>query len=265
MVRLDMLRLDMLRLDMVRVRWVLLALAVLCLGCQKPRAHISRLEGEVMGTTWHASIVTPEAQPQDRLLELQAEIQQALDDVDRKMSTYKPDSEISRFNQHPSTDPMPVSEETLHVTREALRIAAASDGALDPTIAPLVDLWGFGPTAARSSLPSDEEISQHKGQVGWQHLDVSNDTRLAKELPALSLDLSAVAKGHAVDRAAAVLIEAGAEDFLIEVGGELTTRGRNGQGEGVAPRDREPASRARRRSRDALAGRALRLGTRHFG
>jgi thiamine biosynthesis lipoprotein len=153
----------------------------------------------------------------------------ALAEVDDLMTTYR-DSEVTRFNAWRDTAPFAVSTPTAEVARLALRLAAQTGGALDVTVAPLVSALGFGP-AAPGPLPADETLARLLAATGWEHLAVDPADRLVKARPDLEIDLSAVAKGYAVDRAGEALEALGLGDYMVEVGGEVRARGRNPSGE----------------------------------
>jgi thiamine biosynthesis lipoprotein len=155
---------------------------------------------------------------------LRAEIEDALDQVDVLMSTWRPESEISEFNAFSSTVPFPVSTELAHVVRRALTISFDTDGAFDPTVKPLVDHWGFGPGENPSNI---QEILK---SVGWRKVRLK-EGGLVKTAPELQLDLSAIAKGYGVDCVATVIRDSGQEDFLVEIGGEVVAEGVSPRGE----------------------------------
>lgn len=158
----------------------------------------------------------------------QALVDRELDLVNRLMSTYRDDSDVSRFNHSPASDWFPVAPETRDVVARALEFSQLTGGAFDVTVAPLVNLWHFGPEAGdRQALPSQEKIDAARNRVGFEKLHVQADPpALKKDDPALWVDLSAIAKGYAVDRVVNALWSAGARNFLVEVGGEVAVRGR---------------------------------------
>jgi FAD:protein FMN transferase len=186
-------------------------------------AAVARLEGPSMGTRWHATVITAPTSVQ--LAEL---IQAALDGVDLRMSTYKADSELSRFNQG-SGDFDGFSPPTLEVLRYALDLAQRSGGAFDPTVMPLIELWGFGPKPA-ARTPDQVALNQVMQFVGWQLISLDGTGLAQKAKPEIRVDLSAVAKGYGVDQAFVALRDAGCTDFMIEVGGEIRTSGSNAEG-----------------------------------
>jgi thiamine biosynthesis lipoprotein len=197
-------------------------------GCSREVALVT-ITGATMGTTWGVSYVEPaQAVDPDRLW---ADIQALLDDVNRSMSTYQDDSEINAFNRSPPEDWVQVSPAFLQVLQAALEVGERSEGAYDVTVAPLVDLWGFGPGKSVDTVPAEEEIAARMQRVGQQHLRVDGDEGRVMKRIELSLDFSSLAKGHAVDRIAALLEQRGIERFMVEVGGEMRLSGQSGRGD----------------------------------
>ncbi|MCL2710303.1 MAG: FAD:protein FMN transferase [Planctomycetaceae bacterium] len=191
------------------------------------RDHI----GKTMGTTYAVKVAQfPENGDWQKVTD---EIQARLDALDRMMSTYKPDSEVCRFNDFSSTeDWFSVSKETAQVVHAALEISRLSEGAFDLTVAPLVRHWGFGAGASSRLAQSFEELQSSsapiKERTGYEKLSVRLDPpALKKAIPELTIDLSAIAKGFAVDCVAEVLEAHKIADYLIEVGGEVRAKGRN--------------------------------------
>ncbi len=206
------------------------------------KAQPFEIAGETMGTVWNATVcadartltqkdlaVDADAEPAKSCEELlQRFIQKQLDEVDLAASTFKPESDISRFNASQSTEWFPVSETTAQIVQIALDVAQKTGGAFDPTVAPLVDLYRFGPNKAPLvQFPSDEQIAKLRENVGYDKLEVRAEPEpaLRKSVPGLTLDLSGVAKGFAVDRVAQALDQAGLPDYLVEVGGETRCGG----------------------------------------
>jgi thiamine biosynthesis lipoprotein len=180
-----------------------------------------------MGTTYTVKVVAENLSP-ERQTEVEKRIHSELDEVNAKMSHYRPDSELSRFNQSRDTTPFPVSKETLEVFREALEIAEMTEGAFDITVGPLVDAWGFGPDGRPECIPSEDEIARLRVKVGYEKLEADLEAlTLQKSEPEIQCDLSAIAKGYAVDQVADALDEIGISDYMAEVGGEVRTRGLN--------------------------------------
>jgi len=202
-----------------------LALFLLC-ACGTNVAPEVELVGNTMGTQFSVKLAAGDAV--EDAVHLQKAVKDALGHVEQMMSTFMPDSEISRFNNSTSTDWLSVSEEFCLSVEEALAISALTDGSFDITVGPLVNLWGFGPGDIIDEPPADENISTMLRSVGYRHLQADcARPALKKNVAELVLDMSALGKGYATDRVAAVLDQAGIENYLIEVGGELRLRGHN--------------------------------------
>ncbi len=184
------------------------------------------ISGFTMGPIKYKVIVAhhPDGVKPERL---QREVDGALERVNQLMSTYIPDSDVSRFNSNQTSEFQSVDAETLRVVKRSLEISEQTDGAFDITIGPAVNLWSFGPDEAKDQgLPTQRQIDEVKSLVGYEKLEVRVDPpAIRKTEPQLKIDLSAIAKGYAVDRVAAVLDEAGCEQYMVEVGGEVFTRG----------------------------------------
>ncbi len=177
-----------------------------------------RFEGHCMGTTWHVTIT--DGDPDG----LQTEIEEKLNRVDQLMSTWRDDSEVSRFNAQQTTDWFEVSAETHAVVRKASDIQSQSGGAFDITVAPLVDLWNFDKNVDRMSLPTDEQIAKAREHLGGFEVDEADSYRLRKLDPRTTINLSAIAKGFAVDLVAEQ-VSKHSENYLAEVGGEIRAAG----------------------------------------
>ena len=185
---------------------------------------LQSFHGLTMGSTWSVKLHAPRAS-EAALAAARAAVAAALDGVDARMSTYEPDSELSRFNRHRAASAFALSEDTLRVFATAQRVSAASGGAFDVTVAPLVDLWGFGPDK-RSGVPELRARQQARAAVDWRALALdARAATLAKARPGIAADLSGIAKGYGADLAARALEALGFERYLVEVGGEIRTRG----------------------------------------
>lgn len=188
-------------------------------------AAIDALGGETMGTTWSVKL----AAGGRALHALHDGVQACLDRVVAQMSTWEPDSDLCRFNRAPPGWHA-VPEDCFAVVACALDIARASAGAFDPTVGPAVDAWGFGPHADPGTAPTDELIAAAQAHVGWQRLALRADSREMHQPGGIALDLSAIAKGYAVDLVVAHLRGLGFDGALVEVGGELAGFGRKPDG-----------------------------------
>ncbi len=189
---------------------------------------VHAFDGATMGTTYAVRVVTADAWPQAEHDRVGAELQAALDHVESSMSHYDPSSELSRFNRERTTRPFSVSADTFEVFRQARRLSELTAGALDVTVAPLVNAWGFGPVEPDRFPPDAERLSRARERVGYAGIELdAGASALRKAHPAIEADLSAVAKGYGVDRVAAALRAAGFGRYLVEVGGEIVAAGTN--------------------------------------
>ncbi len=204
-----------------------LALFLLC-ACGTNVAPEVELVGNTMGTQF--SVKLPAGDAVNDAIHLQKAVKATLAHVEQMMSTYIADSEISQFNNSAATGWHKVSEEFCISVEEALAISTLTDGSFDITVGPLVNLWGFGPGDIIDEPPADENISTMLKSVGYKHLQADcSQPALRKDIAEIALDMSAFGKGYATDSVAAVLDEAGIENYLIEVGGELRLRGHNAE------------------------------------
>jgi len=185
--------------------------------------------GPTMGTKYAVTVVGPLGDVEQRAIE--DIIASELAEVDRQMSTWRADSEISRFNASVELAPFPASRGLLEVVQAARQIGEASDGALDVTVGPLVAAWGFGPGGRKDGAPTEAELAALRAQIGWSkvHVDLAAGT-LRKDHPGLTLELSAIAPGYAADRISERLRGAGHQRFLVDVGGEMRTSGSGAHG-----------------------------------
>lgn len=184
-----------------------------------------------MGTTYLVQVSDPLSES-ERIAVSRA-VQETLDDVNQTMSTYVADSEVSRFNRAAAGVSIPLSMHGFEVFREAERVSELTNGAFDVSVAPLVRLWGFGAGATKDpQVPSEEAVALTLELVGFHHVRLDDDPpSLTKDEDGVECDLSAIAKGYAVDLVADVLSRRGSKNFMVEVGGEVRTSGKNASGE----------------------------------
>jgi thiamine biosynthesis lipoprotein len=207
------------------------------LSMRRPDAGtlLERLEGRSMGCAWSVTYVRAARLVPAGNDTLGQEIRSALERVVAEMSTWEADSDISRFNRSPPGSWLPLPEAFAHVLACALRVAEASDGALDPTAGELITLWGFGPERrsahADFALPGAAAIESARRRCGWQRLEVDAATGRMYQPGGMTLDLSAVAKGFAVDEVSRCLNRRGIEHHLVDVGGELRGSGMKPDGQ----------------------------------
>ena len=232
-----------------------------CSNSQEERPVGLRLSGATMGTTWRVTL-SPDL-PELEKDQLQETIEIQLERVNQAMSTYQANSDLSRLARTAPGNPLRVSSATWRCLQLAREVHRASEGAFDPTVGPLVRLWGFGPGRSpgerQTQKPDPGEIASALAQVGLDRLAQDDPTRsLTPPEGGVELDLSAIAKGFAVDRVVDALERAGVENALVEVGGEMRALGeRPGGGPWqLAVEDPFPGSKAYQ-ARVALTNRAL--------
>ncbi len=217
---------------MNKLKLVLLVGLVLTLSACFPSNPSNKtellLQGRTMGTTYNIKVVATKEQIVG--LKLQKQIDDALKQVNQEMSTYIPTSEISQFNQSVSTEAVEVSVGFARVLEESIRLGKLSNGKLDVTVGPLVNLWGFGPDLRPETVPSDELLIATKKRIGLENL-VLDGTKLSKKIPELYVDLSTIAKGYGVDVIAELIESNGFSNYLVEIGGELRLKGFKHTGE----------------------------------
>lgn len=184
------------------------------------------LRGLTMGTRWSVKLVAAAG----ALPRLERGIQARLDEVVAQMSTWEPDSDISRYNRAHAGSVHVLPAGFAAVLDAALALAADTDGAYDPSVGPLTDAWGFGPAGPRTHAPDTEALAQAHARIGWQRLRFDRAQRRLTQPGGACLDLSSIAKGYGVDRVADWLLAQGIGDCLVEVGGELRGHGRKPDG-----------------------------------
>lgn len=225
---------------------VLAALAVYTLTrtSTAPEGPLFEWSGSTMGTTYDikidADVIGAEAEA------VTAEVSRVLERIDDLMSTYDSTSQVSRFNRHATSDPFPISPEMIEVLRLAQDVTDRSDGLFDVTVGPAVDAWGFGPHRPGPTPPSDSALAAVREKIGSGGFTIDPDARTLTKLRAETrLDLSAIAKGYAVDLIAQALEERGLTRFLVEIGGELRAGApkRNGQSWSVGIEKPDPDGR----------------------
>lgn len=176
-----------------------------------------------MGTTYHIKVVTGYFK---RPSGLQEKIDRRLVELNRSMSAYLEDSELSRFNVDTRVgEKFHISGDFLRVMMVAQKLYRITDGAWDGTISPLVNLWGFGSSQNQKHIPEKEVIQALLGDIGFKHIEVSQEGYLLKKKASISVDLASIAKGYAVDQVAGLIRDHGIENFIVEIGGEVFASG----------------------------------------
>ncbi|MCK5829727.1 MAG: FAD:protein FMN transferase [Methylococcales bacterium] len=208
---------------------VLLLLVFLLLACQQQiekSQYPLHYSDAIFGTSFtiKASLI-PESVNSNSV---KKQIKQLLDGLNGQMSTYQQDSALSLINQNISSEWITVSESLYEVLKQANNISELSNGAFDITVGPLVNLWGFGPDGLSYTAPTDEKIKKTLVNTGFKYLLFNDEKKqIKKEVISLYLDLSAIAKGYAVDRVGLLLEANGIENYMVEIGGELRLKGLN--------------------------------------
>ncbi|MDH3740438.1 MAG: FAD:protein FMN transferase [Hyphomicrobiales bacterium] len=200
-------------------RLVMAAPLLTLVGCNDLVANSTRssFSGATMGTRYRVTVGGSHDQAA-----LQAGVVQILENMNDRLSTYRPDSDLSQLNATPEASWVKVSPELAHVMATALGISRASGGAFDATVAPVVNLWGFGPGEPVVRSPGDKRIAAALARIGHHQLDIKDaPAAIRKARRDVHIDLSGVGKGYAVDRIADYLKRAGVEDFLVDIGGDM--------------------------------------------
>jgi len=182
-----------------------------------------------MGSPYTVQIVGTNLSPQE-IDALKVEVEARLKEVNRQMSHYQPDSELSQFNRAPANTPFKVSPEFARVVRFSLEMYRRSQGAFDITLAPVINLWGFGEKTDQRAVPPEAELKAAIRKTGCRYLSVTAQDELVKDIPDLTINLSAVAKGFGVDEMAGVLRRRGLTNIYISIAGEVMVCGQNSRG-----------------------------------
>jgi len=210
---------------------VTIALLSLLTGCF-PSANLDKrevlLQGRTMGTTYNIKVIVENNTI--NTTDLHEKIDKALVNLNQEMSTYIPDSELSQFNQLRSSEPVVISNGLNRVMKEAIRLGQLSEGKLDVTVGPLVNLWGFGPEYQLEKVPSDELLTLTNSKVGIEHIQLKGN-QLSKNVNELYIDLSTIAKGYGVDLIAELVESYDIHNYLVEIGGEMRLKGFKHTGE----------------------------------
>lgn len=202
-------------------------------GCEKPVAERPMVEihGRTMGTFYGVKVVGDFPGGQQAL---QTQVDSLLKHYNDEISTYDPNSSLSKFNQQQTSTPFPVSQEMADIVISALRVGQRTQGVLDVTVGPLVNLWGFGPDKRPIKTPTDEQIIAARQRVGIQHLHVevsAEHAALRKDVPNIYVDLSTIGEGFGADKVAEFLESRGVHNYLVEIAGASRSRGVNAKGD----------------------------------
>lgn len=207
---------------------VLLALFTLTLltlvGCaEEHERQPVRLQGHIFGSFWLATL--PDEWTAEQIKQLKLGIEGELNKVDEVMSTYKPNSELNRFNAAPLGEWVELSADLFEVFSISQTVSKKSQGAFDVTIGGLVNLWSFGPEARPETIPEAALLKKRLAAAGFQYLELDAERQAARRFRASYVDLSGIAKGYAVDKVAQWLQQQGVSNFLMNVSGEIVVAG----------------------------------------
>lgn len=203
---------------------IILLTSFILLACT-PQSEVKKLSGEAQGTTYHISFWSE--QPSDTAA-IEQLIKGEFARLDAEISNYRPDSRIEKLNATNSSEPLETTPEIIGLIETARHVSVASDGCYDLTIKPLFDLWGF--KAEKLHIPSAEELQNTLQIIGFKQINVLDATHIQKLNPKLRIDLSSIAQGYSVARMAGLLEQQGIGNYLVEIGGELQTKGKKPDG-----------------------------------
>jgi thiamine biosynthesis lipoprotein len=207
------------------------AILVITAGCvgKRQAPQVIEFSGPTMGTMFSIKVVTkPSDREQIDIQALDLEIHAELEKINMLMSTWDLNSELSRFNRSTSLEPFPVSPITFEVFEWAVKLEQETNGALDVTSAPLLELWGLGPYEHRDHIPDSEAVTRTLDAIGINNLALdSTATTVQKARPDIQCEFSALAPGYTADRLATLLESHGFDNFLVDIGGEFRARGQN--------------------------------------
>lgn len=194
-----------------------LIVATVWILCGRGTATLRTAEGQIFGTTYHIKYESPVA--------LDSAIKAELLRVDASMSVFNPQSTISKINSGVSSK----ADFMLYgVLQKARQVSENTNGAFDVTVMPLVNAWGFG--FKQGKFPTDAQVDSLRSIVGFHHISLTNDSLVVRDDGRVMIDCGAIAKGYGVDRVAKLLRDHGVINYMVEIGGEVVTKGRNPEG-----------------------------------
>jgi len=216
---------------MLRFLWLLsFSLLFSCGNEVENNSKPLTLKGQALGTSWTVKVISSNPIDED---ELQADLAAKIEETEKIFSHWRPDSKLYQINASLSTEPISVPPLLHALLKHAKWMHEQTRGAFDPTIAPLVNLWGFGPVSQnRLRIPSEDEIKNALEQVGMNKLEIMDGNKIRKKRPDLQIDLSASAKGEIIDQVCLMLDGRGFNNYLVEIGGEIRAHGNGKDGQG---------------------------------
>jgi FAD:protein FMN transferase len=205
-------------------------LLLLCIigACERAPDKLVGISGQTMGTTYTVKWLPIENG--DNKSEIQNNIESILTGINQSMSTYISDSELSLLNQAEADSWLAISDDLYTVISHAIQISVFTNGAFDITVGPLVNLWGFGPDPFSYEIPDESVLEKTKQYTGYENLIIDLlSNKVSKTHRSVTIDLSGIAKGFAVDKIAQYLDQQHIQNYLIEIGGELKAKGQNAE------------------------------------
>ncbi len=197
-------------------------------GAPKPEIHS---DGKTMGTFFSITVVGDYPGGQRRL---DKDAEDVLREINEEISIFDRESMLSKFNSFRSTEPFRINHNVARVIVESLKVGSDLHGAMDITVGPLVNLWGFGPRKVQpGKVPAEDEIKAAKSRLGLDklHIEITRDAAyIRKDNPAVFVDLSTVGEGYGADRLAELLDSKGIQNYMVAVAGAIRTKGVNGRG-----------------------------------
>ncbi len=204
---------------------------LLLVGCGLSGPQTYVINGSTMGTYYTVKLVSRESIKDSELDDLEHDIAKSLGEINSLMSSYDDDSEISRFNRAPIATRFGLSTPTFEVLSQSVDIYNLTDGAFDISVSPLIELWGFGASDSPLETPTRKAVDLAKANVGLNQLTLDLSDSTATKLRPVQINVSAIAKGYAVDRVANFLNQFEPLGFLVEVGGEIRASGYKASGD----------------------------------
>jgi thiamine biosynthesis lipoprotein len=203
-----------------------LLMTTFLVGCSEP-PKLESVEGYAQGTTYQISFWSEDAIP---VTEVQTAFNDTLAQIDKELSTYRPDSFISEFNRSLSVAWQPTSQDFVDLVKIAQDIHAKSEGCYDPTIGPLFDLWGF--KTDKLHVPTPEELTALKSELGIDKIEIDEENlRVRKTRPFLQLDFSSMGEGYTIGKLSDVLETKGYDNYMVQFGGDMKIKGHKPNGD----------------------------------
>lgn len=195
-------------------------LALFLCACDRTPA-LQKIEGPAQGTTYHLTWWTSSHVD---AVKLKADIDATFANIDKQISSYRDDSDIELFNRNPSLDWQEFPAEVVDLLQIAATVYRSSTGCYDPTVKPLLSLWGF--FKEPFTIPSPDQIASARANVGFDKIEFDiPGNRIRKLVPELSIDLSSMGEGYSVYRLAKVFEGAGITNYILEIGGDMYVKG----------------------------------------